>query len=519
MALEPISLGQGRTHCPGLVADERGVVMGRRLALCFPNVARVIGFFRSFSREASIDELLSSLEIVETKAERGATELMVRFEVATSYAADKAAAVARQHRARVFTGTEHHHVPYRDKRSPLGFDVDADSLVVEPAALVLYTDAGPDVRAIGRTYALKTLLLNLTPQRLSSTERGLEQATTLVLRVEQGLSAAVCRYLWSRQLEATVETTTSAATTRFGGRAREIELIRCQQLPHHAAALLAQTPGITVFVPAAERLLVEWGYRHPISLDSCARVFDGDHTMLFHGRRKQTETLVTPQGGKEGGINIRDLVAVEVRGPQGVLAAPVATTTTGIDGLGVDLQLARLPRAGGSTMALLIDLDRLPWFTKLIYLLPAAILRSYDAAITDRYIIVVNRRGVQGIPFGTPMTELHPQLFVPVGFGLLPRVDYELLREHLQLHAERLTFFPDGQPAFSIDKAKMQPLSRAVVAPERAQESILALDARDPLRELATPTVQHKKPGAFSLWRGTKNLAPKTPAALGGNNT
>jgi hypothetical protein len=505
MALEPISLGQGRTHCPGLVADERGVVMGRRLALCFPDVARVIGFFRSYSRDASIDEMLSSLEIVEIKAQRGASELMVRFEVASSYAADKAAAIGRQHRARVFTGTEHHHVPYRDKRSPLGFDVDAASLVLESAALVLYTDAGADVRSFGRTYGLKSLLLNLPPQRLSATERALEHSTTLVLRVEQGLSAAVCRYLWSRQLEAKVETASSGHETRFGGRTREIELIRCRELPHHAAALLAQTPGITVFVPAAEHLLVEWGHRHPISLDSCSRVFPADQTVLFHGRRNHTEVLTTQQDG----VDIRDLVAVSVRGPQGPMAAPVPVPTIGIESLGVDLQLARLPRAGGSTMALLIDLDRLPWFTKLVYLLPAAILRSYEAALTDRYIIVVNRRGVQGIPFGMPMTELHPQLFVPVGFGLLPRVDYELLREHLQLQSDRLTFFPEGEPAFAIDKAHMQPLSRAVVAPERAKESILHLDARDPLQELGAPSVQHKKPGAFSLWRGTK--APAAP--------
>src|SRR5690606_23885226 len=51
--LEPISLGQGRTHCPGLAADERGVVMGRHLALFFPDIARAVGFFRSYSREVN----------------------------------------------------------------------------------------------------------------------------------------------------------------------------------------------------------------------------------------------------------------------------------------------------------------------------------------------------------------------------------------------------------------------------------------------------------------------------------
>jgi hypothetical protein len=102
MSLEPVSLGQGRTHCPGLSADERGVIMGRRLALLFPDVARVVGFFRAYSREVSLDEILASLEILEAVSERGGREIMVRFEVNGSYAADRAAQAGRLHRGRAF---------------------------------------------------------------------------------------------------------------------------------------------------------------------------------------------------------------------------------------------------------------------------------------------------------------------------------------------------------------------------------------------------------------------------------
>src|SRR5688572_32943147 len=121
--LEPISLGQARTHCPGLAADERGVVMGRRIALFSPDVARAVGFFRSYSREVSLDEVLSSLEIKEAISERGGRELMVIFEITNSYAGDRAAQSARMHKGRAFTGTDAHFVPYRDRRSPLGYDL------------------------------------------------------------------------------------------------------------------------------------------------------------------------------------------------------------------------------------------------------------------------------------------------------------------------------------------------------------------------------------------------------------
>ena len=92
--LEPISLGQARTHCPGLAADERGVVMGRSLALFFIDLPRTVSFFRSFSRELSLDEIYSSLEIKQVKGETGGQEIMVRFDVAGSNQADRAAQAA-----------------------------------------------------------------------------------------------------------------------------------------------------------------------------------------------------------------------------------------------------------------------------------------------------------------------------------------------------------------------------------------------------------------------------------------
>ena len=158
--LEPISLGQGRTHCPGLAADERGVVMGRQLALLFADIARAVGFFRSYSREVNLYEILASLKIVELQSERGGREIMVRFDAGGSYGADRAAQAARMHKGRAFTGTERHFLPYRDRRSPLGYDLGgAEEVVSDPKDLTLYTDAGPDRRTLGRSIALKDLIL------------------------------------------------------------------------------------------------------------------------------------------------------------------------------------------------------------------------------------------------------------------------------------------------------------------------------------------------------------------------
>ena len=504
--LEQITLGQGRTHCPGLAADERGVVMGRRLALFFPDVARAVGFFRSYSREVSLDEILSSLAIKEAISERGGRELCVMFDVVGSYTADRAAQAARMHRGRAFSGTELHFVPYRDRKSPLGWDLGGpEDLVADPGDIVLYGEAGPDRRRFGRTIKLADMVLGLSPRPLTALERERETHARLVVRCEQGLARFLCRYLWARQVPAKVTSAISAKKSLFSGKQKELQLVTCEGMPRHVAMLLSQTPGMRVFVPYQDHLLVEWGYRHPIALESCGNAFPSDETVLFWGPPERVERLIV---GEES-VDIRDLVDVTVRGKDGVLDPPQPAATASIETLAVELRLARIPRASAATTALLIERERLPWFQKLVYMLPAAILRTYEAAIAGNYIIVINRRGVHGIPFGEPMTEAYPQIFLPVGMQLLPRVDYDLLREHLQIRPDQnLYFFPEGKPAFSVGIDALKPLSRAIVAPERARASILEMKTEGLGSPLPDPTVSHKRQAAFSLWRGTKVAAP-----------
>lgn len=507
--LEQITLGQGRTHCPGLAADERGVVMGRRLALFFPDVARAVGFFRSYSREVSLDEILSSLEIKEAISERGGRELCVMFDVTGSYAADRAAQAARMHRGRPFSGTESHFVPYRDRRSPLGWDLGGpEDLVADPGDIVLYGEGGADRRRFGRVIKLADMVLGLSPRPLSALEKERETHARLVVRCEGGLARFLCRYLWARQVPAKVTSAVSAKKSLFSGKQKEVQLVSCENMPRHVAMLLSQTPGMRVFVPYQDHLMVEWGFRHPIALESCGNAFSKEETVLFWGPPDRVERLIV---GEEA-VDIRDLVDVTVRGKDGVLDPPQPAQAEGIEALDVELRLARMPRASAATTALLIEKDRLPWFQKLVYMLPAAILRTYEAAVAGPYIIVINRRGVHGIPFGEPMTEAYPQIFLPVGMQLLPRVDYDLLREHLQIRPDQnLYFFPEGKAAFSVGIDVLKPLSRAIVAPDRARASIVELKTETLGNPLPAPSISHKRQGAFSLWRGTK-VAPDEKA-------
>jgi|GEM_PF-287297 len=504
--LEPISLGQGRTHCPGLAADERGVVMGRRLLLLFADISRAVGFFRTYSREVTLDEMLASLEIKEAKSERGGREIMVRFEVQGSYEADRAAQSARMHKGRVFTGTDKHFLPFRNRASPLGFDLGSpDELQTDPLDFTLYTEAGSDRRTLGREIQLRDLILGLTPRPLTQQEKELEQADTLVVVCESGLATEVCRYLWQRQVRATVQSGKSARKSLFSGKDREVQLVRCEGIPRHMAQLLSSTPGMTVFVPVENHLLVEWGFRHPIALESCGSAFDDTETVLFYGPPNKLERLFV----EDEAVDIKDLVDVTLRGPQGVIQPPEERDTTRIEALGMELKLARLPGGGGATQALLIPLDRLNWFIKLVYMLPAAVLRAYEAVIAEPYIIVINRRGIHGIPFGAPMTEMAPQIFVPVGMQLLPRVDYDLLREHLRIRPDQnLYFFPENADAFAVPTDALKPLSRAIVADDQSRVHLVELRTRAITDTLEDASITHRRQGVFSLWRGTKTQKP-----------
>ena len=150
---------------------------------------------------------------------------------------------------------------------------------------------------------------------------------------EGGLAKPLCRYLWSRQVTATVTSATSAKKSLFTGKQREVQLVTCEGMPRHVATLIASTPGMRVFVPFQEHVLVEWGFRHPIALESCGAAFSTDETVLFWGPPEKVERLVA---GEEA-VDIRDLVDVTLRGKDGIIARPEPAESAPIESLDVEL--------------------------------------------------------------------------------------------------------------------------------------------------------------------------------------
>src|SRR6476619_1916423 len=77
LMLDPVALHQTRFNTPGVVPDGRGVLLGKLGALLFPSVDALVGFFRVFGEEASLDEILPKLRIEEVRGQAGGRQFLV----------------------------------------------------------------------------------------------------------------------------------------------------------------------------------------------------------------------------------------------------------------------------------------------------------------------------------------------------------------------------------------------------------------------------------------------------------
>src|SRR5215470_13595781 len=123
--LQRVVLGQARFNLPGLVADARGVVVGRQLVARFAAIDRLVAFLRVLSAEQSIDDLQPGLRIVTARGGAGTREAIVLLPFASPALGDVVAQAVRLAGGQTFTGTGRHFVQFRDARAPLGYDVAA----------------------------------------------------------------------------------------------------------------------------------------------------------------------------------------------------------------------------------------------------------------------------------------------------------------------------------------------------------------------------------------------------------
>lgn len=507
--LEPVTLGQARFNCPGVAADERGVAMGRRLLCLFSDLQRALGFIRALSRAGALKDVLGSLELEEVTAPSGLREVAASFDVAGSYQADGPAAAARAQQGVVFTGTVRHYVPYRDSSRPLGVDLqDASLLSSQDKGHALYQDAGLDRRAPGQRLDVRDLLLRMTPVILRPKELRDQRPDALYVRVPRGVLPRVQSYLWRRRVDTELCVVRPAQGSLFGGNATEVGLLRCRELPPGALTLLEGTPGVEVYVPAVENVLVQRGWRHPVHLDGCAALFPREEVILFAAGRRTVERLAGPLQM----VALDDVMDVDLRQAAGApMPAASLLPPQDISHLGVEVRLVPDPLARGNAEAAIIPASRLPELLAMVHVLPAALWQGSEVALASPWTVVLAPAGVRAMPLGHALAAVHPRVFLPLGMRFSPRLDADLLAEHFSLGGnDHLVFFPPPEvaPPFAISRSAFVSLSRAAVHPEDVTAALDTVNLLPGLNTAGEPVVYHPSGGALKKWDGQQKALP-----------
>lgn len=493
MALEHVAQGQTRFFTPGVAPDPRGILLGRFCVMTFATLEGAVSWFRLYSSEASLDELLANLTITKCKTALGGREIVVQIPAVSSYAADRAARLARLVGGAIYTGTAKHFVKYRDDRSPYGYDaVDIGAMPAQTDFMVHGDEFAQGYIKEGEL-PFQRLLFRLSIRKLPGGEQlDADDRGDLFLAVARGLADGIIRYLWRNRVEAQAGLFTPGSTSAFDDRVSErgYMLIRARGLPERILQLFLGTPGIDVFRPAGANAAVAVGYEHPIDLASCASVFPPE---TFHVFWPQDRVDVLP--GPLALSDIADLTRVDLE-----LDKPRDPAQHGggpAEAIGVELKLAAAMGPPRRVVATLIPVAHAQRLKRILFALPPVSLRGHRVAATDRGILVIGSENLDVIPLGQLLCELTPGLLVPLGMDVVPRVSPEVLARALGHSAGIVTVFTtDGRP-FQVNEGAFTTLERRSLAKlevDRAESVDYAAEVP------ADAQVVNDAVGRFALW-------------------
>jgi hypothetical protein len=493
VALEHVAQGQTRFFTPGVAPDPRGILLGRFLVMTFATLEGAVSWFRLYSSEASLDELLPNLTIQKCRTALGGREIVTQIPAVSSYAADRAARLARLVGGAIYTGTAKHFVKYRDDRSPYGYDaVDIGAMPAQTDFMVHGDEFAQGYIKEGEL-PFQRLLFRLSIRKLPGGDHlDADDRGDLFLAVARGLADGIIRYLWRNRVEAQAGLFTPGSTSAFDDRQSErgYMLIRARALPERILQLFMGTPGIDVFRPAGANAAVAVGYEHPIDLASCASVFPPE---TFHVFWPNDRVDVLP-----GPLTLSDIadltrVDLELDKPRD----PAQHIGGAAEAIGVELKLAAAMGPPRRVVATLIPVEHGPRLKRILFALPPVSLRGHRVAATDRGILVIGSENLDVIPLGQLLCELTPGLLVPLGMDVVPRVSPEVLARALGHQAGIVTVFvTDGKP-FQVNEGAFTTLERRSLAKlevDPAASIDYAAEAR------AEAQVVNDSVGRFALW-------------------
>lgn len=440
-----------RLHTPGIALDAKGVALGARGLVLLASIDRLVAWLAVYTRERSLDDLLSSLAIRVVSSKLGTREIALEVAAESSERMDRIAETARLVGGYTFTGASRHFVQYRDAAAPFGYD--AAQLLATDNAFALYHDKFTQTYDIDRSVDLRALLLRLMPQVEPSTRT--EPGIRFVV-AEQGLGPALVHYFVRSHVEGEVCVAEWPPATVFDDAPVRRWVMRIPDLPGRMRPMLHATPGITCFVPAGAGVAVEAGYRHPVELRAC-NVFGAAGLVLVRGRGDEPWAIDRlPAMGA-----LAAFARVELRAED---QAPAAAAKTG-DASAVRVPLRVVPSIAPprKVTATWIGREQLPLLRRLAYALPYATIAGARIAVTASGAFVRSSAGIEAIPLGAFFVEIHPRLFVPAGHEVVPAVAPEVLARAIGALETHAMFIGTDARATAIEESAFVPLETALL--------------------------------------------------------
>jgi hypothetical protein len=493
VALEHVAQGQTRFFTPGVAPDPRGILLGRLCLMTFPTLEGAVSWLRLYSSEAALDELMASLMITKAKTALGSREIIIQIPAVSSYAADRAARLARLVGGAIYTGTAKHFVKYRDDRSPFGYDAVDIGAMPAQADFMVHGDEFAQAYMREGDLPFAKLLFRLSIRKMPGGEKlGPEDRGELYLAVAHGLADGIIRYLWRNRVEAQAGLFTPGSSSAFDDHARErgYMWIRVRNLPERILALFLGTPGIDVFRPAGANAAVAVGYEHPIDLASCQSVFPPDTFHVFWPADR-VDVLPGPLSLSDIGDLTRVDMEIEKPRDPGHLGGGAA------EPIGVELRLAAAMGPPRRVVATLIALEHGSRLKRILFALPPVSLRGHRVAVTDRGILVIGSENLDVIPLGQLLCELTPGLLVPLGMDVVPRVSPEVLARALGHATGTVTVFTADQRPFQVPESAFATLERRSLAKLEVERAAIEDFTAEPNVDAQ---VTNDAVGRFALW-------------------
>jgi hypothetical protein len=447
--LERIAVHQTRLKVPGLGLDSRGVALGAKGLVLLPAIDRLIAFLAVYTEQQSLGALGDSLRVDILKSRLGTREVALSFDAGASDRMDRVADVARLAGGFTFTGTSRHFVQYRDAAAPFGYD--APEISATDAALALYHNAFSQSYEVERAVEIQSLLLKLMPH--ADPKASLRHSELWIL-AEPGLGPSLLGYFTRSSVSARAGVAEWPPESELDSEPLRRWLFQVRDLPERMLPMLCRTPGIVPFVPVAPGAAVEVFWRHPIALEACP-VFHEGGLVLFRGRGEPALDLPTlPAMAEVSALGRTRVSEIEAQTGRALTSAP---------SIGVPIRLAPDMAPPTTVAALLVPTDELPLLRRLSYALGAEVIRTTRIAITQFGAFVFREQGIDVLPLGMLFRRIHPSVFVPSGYRVVPAVPPDVVFRALGAPTDRAVFFwPDGSAA-ALEMAAFVPLETALV--------------------------------------------------------